>query len=167
MVRTEAARRQAARPVGPCGGSSNAAWGVTDLMGKDILPDDPEERRMRGRLRALRAVDRLGLLGEENLMATLARKQRLRWLVDEGGARWAVLAELGRIGEPGTFEQAVEWALEKRPRLEEVRAYVCRLKDGAVRPAGKERVDSGPIEEPAAIGPRLRVATAEEVERRC
>ena len=61
---------------------------------------------------------------------------------------------MGRIGEPGAFEEAVE----NRPGPGEVRAYVCRLKDGAVRPAGKERVDSGPIEEPAAIGARLRVA---------
>jgi hypothetical protein len=136
-------------------------------MDKAILPDDPEERRMRGRLRALRAADRLGLLGEENLIPTLARRPALRWLADEGGARWAVLAELGRIGELETFDEAVEWALEKRPRLEEVRAYVCRLKDGAVRPAGKERVDSRPIEERAASGPRLRVATEKEEERRC
>ncbi len=136
-------------------------------MNKDILPGDPKERRMRGRMRALRAADRLGLLGEGDLIATLARRPALRWLADENGARWAVLAELGRIGEPGAFEKSVEWALENRPRPEEVRAYVCRLKDGAVRPASTERVNSRSIEERAASGPRLRVAAAKEEERRC
>jgi hypothetical protein len=93
-------------------------------MSKDILPDDPAERRRRSRLCALRAMDRLGLLGEENLIPTLARRPELRWLADEQGARWAVLAQLGRIGEPKAFEEAVEWVLEARPHPEEVRAHV-------------------------------------------
>ena len=104
-------------------------------MDKDILPDDPKARRMRGRLRALRAMDRLGLLGEGNLLATLAARPRLRWLADEEGARWAVLAELGRIGDPGAFEQAVEWALQNRPRPEEAAAHVRRLRSAAGRSA--------------------------------
>ena len=103
-------------------------------MGRSILPDDPGERRRRGRLRALRAVDRLGLLGEGALLATLAARPRLRWLADEEGARWAVLAELGRIGDPVAFEEAVEWALENRPRPEEAGAYVRRLRPGTHRP---------------------------------
>jgi hypothetical protein len=104
-------------------------------MGKDILPDDPKERRRRGRLCALRAMDRLGLLGEGNLLATLAARPRLGWLADEEGARWAVLAQLGRIGDPRAFEEAVDWALQNRPRPEEASAYVRRLRSGAERSA--------------------------------
>ncbi len=102
-------------------------------MGKGILPEGPTERRRRGRLCALRAMDRLGLLGEGNLLAALGRRPRLRWLADEEGARWAVLAELGRIGDQWAFEQAVEWALQNRPRPEEAGAYVRRLRSGAER----------------------------------
>jgi hypothetical protein len=101
-----------------------AVWGVTGIMSKDILPDDPAERRRRRKLCALRAMDRLGLLGEENLIPTLAVRPELRWLAHEQGARWAVLAELGRVGEPNVFEEAVAWALEARPHPEEVRAHV-------------------------------------------
>ena len=102
-------------------------------MAKDILPDGPTEQRMRSRLCALRAVDRLGLLGEGELLAALGRRPRLRWLFDEEGARWAVLAQLGRIGDPEAFEKAVEWALQARPSPEETRAYVRRLRSGAER----------------------------------
>ena len=136
-------------------------------MDKAIVPQDPGQRRMRDRMRALRAADRLGLLGEENLIPTLARRPRLRWLADEGGARWSVLAQLGRIGELEAFDEAVEWVLERRPRPEEVMAYVRRLKDGAVRPAGREGVNIRSIEERALSGPPLRLATAKEEERRC
>jgi len=76
-------------------------------------------------------MDRLGLLGEENLIPTLARRPELRWLADEQGARWAVLAQLGRIGEPEAFEEAVAWALENRPSPEQARAYVWRFRAGA------------------------------------
>jgi hypothetical protein len=62
-------------------------------MAKSILPEDPKERRRRCRLRALRATDRLGLLGEGSLIPTLARRPQLRWLAEEEGARWAA-AEL-------------------------------------------------------------------------
>jgi hypothetical protein len=77
---------------------------------------------------ALRAMERLGLLGEENLIPTLVRRPQLRWLADEEGARWAVLTELGRIGELGAFEEAVEWALENRPTPEEANACICRFR---------------------------------------
>jgi hypothetical protein len=109
--RTEAYHRESPDPV----------WGVTEIMSKDILPDDPAERRRRSRLCALRAMDRLGLLGEENLIPTLARRPDLRWLADEERARWAVLAKLGRIGEPEAFEEAVEWVLEYRSSSEEAK----------------------------------------------
>jgi hypothetical protein len=110
------------------GASCDAVWEFRGIMAKDILPDRPADRRRRSRLCALRAMDRLGLLGEENLIPTLARRPELRWLADEQGARWAVLAELGRVGEPKAFEEAVEWALEARPHPEEVRAHVLLLR---------------------------------------
>ncbi len=145
MVRTEAARWQVGRPEGSVGANSDAVWGVRGFMAKDILPDGPAEQRRRGRLCALRAADRLGLLEEGNLTAALAGRPRLRWLADEKGARWAVLAQLGRIGDPRAFEEAVEWALQNRPLPEEVAAYVRRLRPGARRPddAGPEAWEAG------------------------
>jgi hypothetical protein len=97
-------------------------------MSKDILPEDPAALRRRSRLCALRAMDRLGLLGEENLIPTLARRPQLRWLADEDGARWAVLTELGRIGEPEAFEEAVEWVLENHPSPEEAKTFIRRFR---------------------------------------
>ena len=131
----EAVTRQVSRPEDSVGENPDAVWGVGGVMGKDILPEGPTERRRRGRLCALRAMDRLGLLGEGNLLATLATRPRLRWLADEEGARWAVLAQLGRIGDPRAFEEAVDWALQNRPRPEEASAYVRRLRSGAERSA--------------------------------
>ncbi len=113
-------------------------------MAKDILPEEPAERRRRRRLYALRAMDRLGLLDEEHLIPTLARRPALRWLADEGRARWGVLIELGRIGEPETFEAAVEWALENRPRSEEAKAYIRLFRAGIIRPAGGRADRSAP-----------------------
>ncbi len=124
----QTALRGARRPEAPDGGSSGAVWGVTGVMAKDILPNAPDERRRRNRLYAIRAMDRLGLLGEGNLIPTLARRPDLRWLVDEAGARWDVLIELGRIRERGAFEAAVEWVLETRPHTEEANAYICRFR---------------------------------------
>ncbi len=138
----EVALRDARRPQAeaPERGTPDAVWGVRGIMDKDILPSAPAERRRRSRLCALRAMDRLGLLGEENLIPTLTRRPALRWLADEGGAKWDVLTELGRIGEPEAFEEAAEWVLENRPRSEQVRAYVCRLRFGSIR----SEVPSGP-----------------------
>jgi hypothetical protein len=59
-------------------GSPDAVWGVRGIMAKDILPGGPADRRMRSRPCALRTKDRLGLLGEENLIPTLARRPDLR-----------------------------------------------------------------------------------------
>ena len=117
------------------GVNPDAAWGVRGLMAEDILPDRPTERRMRGRLCAMRAMERLGLLGEENLIPTLAARPQLRWLADEEGARWAVLRELGRIGDPEAFEEAVAWALQNRPSPEQAEAHVWRSRAGAAVPA--------------------------------
>jgi len=133
-------------------------------MGKDILPAEPAERRRRSRLCALRALDRLGLLGEEDLITSLARRPALRWLVDERGARWDILTELGRIGEPEAFEAAVEWTLENRPRPEQLRTYLRRVRSGAIRrPAsagstGRRLFTAAG----AASAPHSRRATAKE-----
>ena len=116
--------------------SSDAVWGVRGILTKDILPDRPADRRRRSRLCALRAMDRLGLLGEENLIPTLARRPQLRWLADEDGARWAVLTELGRIGEPEAFEEAVEWVLENHPSPEEAKTLIRRFRARPRRPDG-------------------------------
>ena len=105
-------------------------------MAQAILPDRPAERRTRRRFCALRAMERLGLLGEENLIPTLARRPELRWLADEEGARWAVLTELGHIGERGAFEEAVAWALEARPRPDEASVYVLGSGSRAPRDYG-------------------------------
>jgi hypothetical protein len=99
-------------------------WGVTGIMAQTIVPDEPKQCRRRRRMRALRAMERLGLLEEENLISTLAERPELRWLADEQGARWVVLAELGRIGERGAFDEAVQWALEAHPQPYEARVYV-------------------------------------------
>ena len=99
-------------------------------MAEAILPNGPAERRKRRRMCAMRAMDRLGLWGEENLIPTLARRPELRWLADEEGARWTVLAQLGRIGEPEAFEEAVAWVLETRPSPEQARTHVWRLRAG-------------------------------------
>jgi hypothetical protein len=131
----QATRRDARRPEASDGGGyPDAVWGVRGVMDKDILPNGPAERRMRSRLCALRAMDRLELLGEENLIPTLARRPQLRWLADEEGARWAVLAELGRIGEPQAFEEAVAWALENRPTPVQAGSYLWRLRAGGTVP---------------------------------
>jgi hypothetical protein len=113
-----------ARPTWPRTeeGGQDAVWGVTGIMAETIVPDRPAERRNRRRLCALRAMERLGLLGEENMIPTLAAKPELRWLADEEGARWDVLAELGRIGRRDAFDEAVGWTVMARPRPEEARA---------------------------------------------
>ena len=153
----QAALRGARSPEGPDPRGLGTVWGVTGIMSKDILPDAPAERRRRRKLCALRAMDRLGLLGEENLIPTLARRPELRWLADEQGARWAVLAKLGRVGEPEAFEEAVEWALEARPRPEEARARFTGAGTGA-----RGKVAS---RTPPSL-PRLSGATRREERRR-
>jgi hypothetical protein len=140
----EAALEGTRRPEASDGGGyPDAVWGVREIMAKDILPADPEERRRRRRLYALRALERLGLLGEENLIPTLARRPELRWLADEGGARWNVLAQLGRIREPEAFEETVAWALENRPFAEEVKTYICCSRSDAIWPPSAQRGRDG------------------------
>jgi hypothetical protein len=170
MVSMQAALRAARRPEAPEGRGSGAVWGVKGIMSKDILPDDPAERRRRSRLCALRAMDRLGLLGEENLIPTLARRPELRWLADEQGARWAVLAQLGRVGERKVFEEAVEWALEARPHPEEVRTHVLLSAGSRTHwpddGAGSEASCGTAASQTLHRAPRLRRATRQEERRR-
>jgi hypothetical protein len=117
------------------------SWAMTE----DILPDGPAERRRRNRLYALRAMDRLGLLGEENLIPTLASRPNLRWLADEEGARMEVLAELGRIRAANEFEAAVGWLLENRPRTEQAKAEIRRFRtDSPTRVLGQAVNPGGP-----------------------
>jgi hypothetical protein len=130
----EAIPKDAHRPQKTFEGGSLTA--LSGLMAKDIVPNDPTERRRRNRLYALRAMDRLGLLGEENLIPTLARRPDLRWLADEEGARWGILTELGRIREPEAFEAAVGWVLENRAHTKEARAQIRRLRAGTIEPPG-------------------------------
>jgi hypothetical protein len=115
-------------------GSSAAA--VSGVMLKDIVPNDPRERRKRNRLYALRALDRLGLLGEENLIPTLASRPELRWLVDEQGARWEVLSELGRIREPERFQAAVGWVIRTRLKTKEATIKIRRFRADTIELPG-------------------------------
>ncbi len=128
-------------------------------MAQAILPDRPAERRMRRRFCALRAMERLGLLGEENLIPTLTRRPELRWLADEEGARWDVLAELGRIGDRGAFEEAVAWALQNRPTPEQAGVHVRRLRAGAAVPAREASEACGV---PRRLRPTRRNRTQQE-----
>jgi hypothetical protein len=89
---------------------------------------------MQNRLYALRAMDRLGLLEDGKLREALAEKPALDWLVSEEGARWAILAELGRIRDSGAFDTAVRWVLEYRPRTKEAVARIRRFRIGKSNP---------------------------------
>ena len=102
-------------------------------------------------------MDRLRLLGEGSLLATLGRRPRLRWLADEEGRRWAVVEELGRIGDPRAVEQAVEWALQNRPGPREARVYVRGVRAGAERsPEGGLKSSSQPENlTPNSLAPSL------------
>jgi hypothetical protein len=137
------------------GGYPDAAWSIGWLMAEDILPDRPAERRKRRRFCVLRVMERLELLGEENLIPTLAARPQLRWLADEEGARWDVLAELGRLGDPGAFEEAVAWALQNRPSPEQAGAHVRRLRAG-------EQVASEARGDPRHPSPTRRNRTQEK-----
>ena len=89
---------------------------------------------MQNRLYALRAMDRLGLLEDGKLGAALADRPALKWLVSEEGARWAILAELGRIRDSLAFDTAVRWVLEYRPKTKEAVAEIRRFRTGMSNP---------------------------------
>lgn len=167
MVGTEAVATYTRCPGAAEGGSSDAVWGVAGVMAKDILPDDPGERCRRSRLYALRAMDRLGVLGEEDLIATLASRPELRWLVDEGGARWGVLIELGRIRKPGMFDAAVEWVLSARPRTEEAKARIRLFRAGTTGLPGVEaKANRPPPNRVASSGPSFPSSAEATANRR-
>ena len=146
MVRTEAATTQAARPEASVGANPDAVWGARGVMARDILPEGPTKRRRRSKLCALRAVDKLGPLGEGNLLAALADRPRLRWSVDEEGARWAVLAQLGRIGDPWGSRRSSSGRCKTGPvprRPGTTFAALCPAPTGSMKPgprrAGRSR----------------------------
>ncbi len=45
----------------------------------------------------------------------------------------------------GATYLALKWALKNRPSPEEAKAYVCRFRADAIRPAGTGRVGRGPV----------------------
>jgi hypothetical protein len=110
-----------------------------------VLADGPKGRRQaQNRLYAFRAMERLGLLGgDEALAEALADRPSLRWLADEGGARWGILAELGRIKDPEQFDAAVGWVLEWRPKTKEAVAQIRRLRIGKSKPPDTEELAEG------------------------
>ena len=89
---------------------------------------------MQNRLYALRATDRLGLLEDGNLREALADRPALSWLVSEEVARWAILAELGRIRDREAFDTALRWVLEYRPRIKEAVTEIRRFRTGESNP---------------------------------
>ncbi len=107
---------------------------AASAMAEGILASVPKSRRqMQNRLYALRALERLGLLGDGELRQALADRPALRWLVCEEGARWGILAELGRIRDLEKFEAAVAWVLEHRPKTKEAVARIRRLRTSKSR----------------------------------
>lgn len=109
--------------------------GAARMIAGGVSPTGPKSRRqMQNRLYALRAMDRLGLLEDGKLREALADRPALGWLVSEEGARWAILAELGRIRDSGAFDTAVRWVLEYRPRTKEAVAEIRRFRTGKSNP---------------------------------
>jgi len=93
---------------------------AASAMADGVLASVPKSRRrMQDRLYALRALERLGLLGDNELEQALADRPALKWLVDVDGARWGILAELGRIRNLEKFDAAVAWVLEHQPKTKE------------------------------------------------
>jgi hypothetical protein len=107
---------------------------ATEAMADGVLASNPKSRRQtQNRLYALRALERLGLLGNGKLKQVLADRPALRWLVDENGARWRILAELGRIRDLEKFDAAVAWVLEHRPKTKEAVARIRQFRSGKSR----------------------------------
>ena len=106
-----------------------------EVMADGALASGPKSRRRtQSRLYTLRAMERLGLVGDGELKRALVDRPALWWLVDEKGARWGILAELGRIRDREEFDAAVRWVLEYRPRTKEAVAEIRRLRTGKSRP---------------------------------
>jgi hypothetical protein len=106
---------------------------ATEAMADGVLRGPKSRRQTQNRLYALRAFERLGLLGNHELKRALAERPTLRWLVDEDGARWGILAELGRIRDLEKFNVAVAWVLEHRPKTKEAVARIRLFRTGKSR----------------------------------
>jgi hypothetical protein len=104
---------------------------ATEAMADGVLASGPKSRRqMQNRLYALRALERLSLLGDGKLKQALTDRPALRWLVNEKGARWRILVELGRIRDLETFDVAVAWVLEHRLKTKEAVAWIRQVRIG-------------------------------------
>ena len=106
---------------------------ATEAMSDEVLGGSKSSRQTQNRLYAVRALERLGLLGDDGLKQALADRPALRWLVDEEGARWGILAELGRIRDLEKFEATVAWVLEHQPKTKEAVARIRLLSTGKSR----------------------------------
>jgi hypothetical protein len=112
---------------------------ATEAMADGVLSGTKSRRQTQNRLYALRALERLGLLGNHELKRALAERPALRWLVDEDGARWGILAELGRIRDLDKFDAAVAWLLEHQPKTKEAVARIRPFRTGKSRsPTSRE-----------------------------
>ena len=112
---------------------------ATEAMADGVLSGLKSRRQTQNRLYALRALERLGLLGDGELKRALADRPALRWLVDEDGARWGILAELGRIRDLEKFDAAVAWVLEHRLKTKEAVARIRLFRTGKSRsPSARE-----------------------------
>ena len=103
---------------------------ATEAMADGVLSGIKSRRQTQNRLYAVRALERMGLLDDAKLKRALADRPALRWLVDEEGARWGILVELGRIRDPETFDDAVVWVLEHRPKSKEAVAWIRQFRAG-------------------------------------
>ena len=102
-------------------------------MEDGVLASGPKSRQTRNRLYALRALERLGLLEDSELKQALADRPALRWLVDVDGARWGILAEVGRLRDLEKFDAAVAWVLEHQPKTKEAVARIRLFRTGKSR----------------------------------
>ena len=103
---------------------------ATEAMADGVLSGAKSSRHTQNRLYAVRALERMGLLDDAKLKQALVDRPALRWLVDEEGARWGILVELGRIRDPETFDGAVVWVLEHRPKSKEAVAWIRQFRAG-------------------------------------
>lgn len=117
---------------------------ATEAIADGVFSGSKSSRRTQNRLYAVRALERLGLLDDDKLKQALADRPALRWLVNEEGARWGILVELGRIRDPENFDGAVTWVLEHRPKSKDAVARIRRFRAGrkVSLPAGSDKLRS-------------------------
>jgi hypothetical protein len=104
-----------------------------EAMADGVLSGSKSSRQTQNRLYALRALERLDLLEDDKLKQALADRPALRWLVNEEGARWGILVELGRIRDSEKFDGAVAWVVEHRPKTKEAVPRIRRFRTGKSR----------------------------------